>query len=612
MSGIGSLHLALTLMAMSAGAEEARPLPADLDALMRAEVDRLGGTGAAVALVIDGQIAHTAGYGLADRGHGRPVEADTTVFGLASTTKTFTALAAVLLANEGLISLDRPLDPPAAHGDLAARAGRPTLARLLTHTAGLEDVSIGSAARSPENLRPLQDYLQAYLHDPVMPAGELSSYSNVGYALAGHVLERASGEPLSRILATRVFDPLGMSSTSLAQPLPEDLQARRAIAYQGPEPDARPVPRIYFNDYPASGLFGTATDMGRFHAALLGHVDPLRPAVVERMTSTAHRNHPELPGLTLGFAEAEHHGVRTLRHGGDWQDYSNAGYLAPERGVALFVAFAHPDGGPVAEKAWALVLERLVAEDRGDTEQPPSESVDVGPTDPDRFAGTFRRERYSRHTIAKLGILTGQVLQADVSADGGQLRLWGQPLEAVASRTFRRPDSLRVGMRTDAEGRATHLFFGSDPHNTYRRLRWYEGATLQAALLGSIWSVLGIVLLGSGVRGRRRRATRSGSTLTAPPGSLLAMLGLAWLVLPVQVGILAMTDPWALQYGLGGVLRMALAAGWLVPTALLVTGAWTVRTHGVRPTGPAMRPWLFVVLLAGYAAHLLHWNLIGS
>lgn len=571
-----------------------------LDSLMADDLRPLASPGAALVLIVDGAVVHAAGYGLADRETGRRVHPDSTVFGFASSTKLFTSLAAILLAEEGVLRLDTAL----ATGDgLGVRAGRPTLRQLLTHTAGLEDATIGASAKTEEDLRSLGAYLAGHLNPPVLPAGSFSSYSNVGYALAGHAIEKAAGQSLGTLLTDRVFDPLGMVGSSLEQPLPAPLREARAIAYAGTGERAHPLPRIYFNDYPASGLFGTASDMGRLYLALLHRTPPLGESVVELLTTPAHRNHPGLPGLTLGFAEAEYGTVHTLRHGGDWQDYSNAGFVAPELATALFVAVAHPDGFATAERAWRLVIQHVAKADTAT-----SAPIAAAGQRLEQYEGAFRRQRYSRHTVARLGVLFGQVLQADLTVDEGRLRLWGRPLEPVGEQLFRRADGLMVGLRTDTNGRATHLFFGSDPHNTYARISWVQRASVQGIVTLTAWLLIAIVFVRAVRRAWRRRAS-GGAPTEALGGSdtlLAAALGLAWLYLPVLGGVLAATDPWKLQYGLTGTLQALLAGGWLIPTSIPLLLVATLRRNRLR-----FESWVVLGLLIGYTGILMHWNLIG-
>lgn len=135
------------------------------------------------------------------------------VFQVASVSKQFTAATALLLAEDGLLALTDPVakwlpEWPARWSDV-------TLHHLLTHTAGVghwEDVLPGGV----EDLPPLPQVLSAVAGAPLLdgPPPCPFRYSSPGYLLAADVLQRAAGMSYERLVAERVFRPLGMTSTS--------------------------------------------------------------------------------------------------------------------------------------------------------------------------------------------------------------------------------------------------------------------------------------------------------------------------------------------------------------------------------------------------------------
>lgn len=135
------------------------------------------------------------------------------VFQVASVSKQFTAATALLLAEDGLLSLT---DPVAKwRPEWPARWSDVTLHQLLTHTAGVghwEDVLPGGV----EDLPPRPEVLRAVAGAPFLdsPPGCPFRYSSPGYLVAADVLQRAAGVPYERLVSERVFRPLGMTSTS--------------------------------------------------------------------------------------------------------------------------------------------------------------------------------------------------------------------------------------------------------------------------------------------------------------------------------------------------------------------------------------------------------------
>ena len=163
--------------------------------------------GAAIALIQDGEIAWTAGFGVANALTRRPVTPDH-LFEVASNTKVVTAYTALRLVDQGILSLDRPLNaylsdpwlPPSQYRD------RITLRHVLSHSAGFG-----------RNIGSRQSHFAP---------GTRYSYSSIGLAYAQAVIEALTGEPLEQVSHQLVFVPLGMPSSSLVNS--DDLSLRTA------------------------------------------------------------------------------------------------------------------------------------------------------------------------------------------------------------------------------------------------------------------------------------------------------------------------------------------------------------------------------------------------
>ena len=126
-----SLSFLLTLLAVSAGADEAK-----VDTFIRAEMAKRGVPGVSVAVVREGKVVLARGYGSANAEHQVPARAET-VYQLASVTKQFTAAAVLLLASDGKLSLD---DNVRKYVPEVPDFGTPiTLRHLIHHTSGLRD-----------------------------------------------------------------------------------------------------------------------------------------------------------------------------------------------------------------------------------------------------------------------------------------------------------------------------------------------------------------------------------------------------------------------------------------------------------------------------------------
>lgn len=188
--------------------------------------------GGSLAVVTEGGTPFVRAYGWRDREARVPVAADT-VFGLASLTKSFTALTLLALEARGVLTLDDPVErhlPAFAYPGVSRGSVR--LVHLASHTSGLPPVrGLDFAIRPSQVGDPAQEFnrrdyrgapdlgdhaaLLDYLAGEGRPAlaapGRVVSYSNDGYALLGAVIEAATGEPYPDVVAREVLAPLGLT-----------------------------------------------------------------------------------------------------------------------------------------------------------------------------------------------------------------------------------------------------------------------------------------------------------------------------------------------------------------------------------------------------------------
>ena len=575
-----------------------------LDSTIDARMERHRLAGGAYALVRDGVLT-ARGFGVADITSREPVEAQRTVFGISSVSKTFTAAAVLQLVADGRLALDDPVAKHVPELKLREYDGRAVLVRhLLTHTGGFDDAGIGVSARRPEDVRPLAAYLTADMPPQVRPPGEVTAYSNHGYALAGLVVERAAGMPFARYVHDRVLAPLGMRSSSFAQPLPPELESARATPYAIRRREWRPVPRIWFNDAPASAMHTTAADMGLFMQAMLAR-DTLDPMLRRQFS-----NHPLVTGLTFGFRERRDGPVTAFDQGGDWQDYSSRLVIAPSLGVALFVAFNGEDGADAAEAMWQVVLG---ADSVPGAARPRSTGRGAAPLPyepPPGLAGSYRVARHSRTTIARLGILTGAIQQLDIRDDGDRLVLGFMPLHPAGEDAFTRGrERTIVAFRRGGDGAASHMFLERSPYSAFERVAWYDDRNLHHALFAIALALLPLGII-AGLVTRRRR--RTGTTaLRVSSGAAMATEVLALALLLGIGAVLARTDPWEFQYGMPAVVQ---ALVWLSPAVIalaIVAATATARVLARREGAIGDRTILVLRAATGLltAALLLHWRI---
>ena len=313
--------------------------------------------GISMGIVASGSLVHTVSVGYANRSQRTPASPDT-LYNIASLTKPFTATLALMLAEEGVVRLDAPVStylPENVRVPVDAAGGVITIRHLLSHTAGLPG--------QPPNRRnqvvdgPIDPGIwEAYSVSELyaaLPAttlkgkvGETFAYSNYGYALLGHVLERAAGTAFEDLLRKRLLAPLGMTDTAIT--LTGDQQRRLAASYWSEDPDrSEQRVRARFGDVAAFiGLTSSVRDLARFAAAHLQRGDAIDnpiPASARALMATPQTEIESIPlfrnEMALGwFRETRlDDGTFVLFHQGEVDGHASGMFLDPAAGVGVVI-----------------------------------------------------------------------------------------------------------------------------------------------------------------------------------------------------------------------------------------------------------------------------------
>lgn len=241
-------------------------------AALRALVEEPEIPGLSVAVAVDGQIMWAEGFGLASLELGAPVTPETR-FRIGSISKPITATAAVVLAQEGLLDLDEPIQ---TYLPDYPRPEPMTCRQLAGHTSGIRHYR-GLEVRSAEPYPLLRAAFEIYAADPLLfEPGADRSYSTYAYTTFGAVMEAAAGEEFFAIVTSRVLGPLGMEDTVVDAATP--VIAHRAAPYNpGPLGGVINAP---FTDHsykiPGGGMLSTPTDLVVLASALF------EPGLLER------------------------------------------------------------------------------------------------------------------------------------------------------------------------------------------------------------------------------------------------------------------------------------------------------------------------------------------
>ncbi|MBC7812293.1 MAG: beta-lactamase family protein [Burkholderiales bacterium] len=259
--------LGLTVGAVAGQDTSVDELGAQLDTLVPTLLEEHQVAGAAIAVIHDGEVAWTQGYGVANLDSAEPVTPDT-VFHVASISKAFTAWAILGLVESGDIELDAPVDQYLTRWNLPDSSYNPddvTIRRILSHTAGLS-VDGYEGYEPDEELPTLEQVLlgegkSARVTVLVTP-GVMFRYSGGGYEVLQLLIEEVTGEDYSDYMQETVFAPLGIENSSYE--LTPEIETNLATGYAGP---AVPKPIIRYTEQAAGGLYMTAADLASFVAA---------------------------------------------------------------------------------------------------------------------------------------------------------------------------------------------------------------------------------------------------------------------------------------------------------------------------------------------------------
>lgn len=325
---------------MSTTTAEASAETRELKDVVTEAMDRLHVPGVAVG-IINGDEEIMEGYGVTSVEYPLPVTAHT-LFQVGSTTKTISGLIAMRLVEQGRLDLDEPIRTylPDLRLSDAGATSRVTMRHLLTHTGGFEGDWFVDFGRGDDSLAKavvgMADLAQ------IAPLGEVWSYCNSGFYLAGRVIELITGKPYETVAREMVLTPLGLTESYF---FPEEAMTRSfAVGHsiQGNEVKVArpwPVPRVA---HPAGGLASSVRDNLRYARFLMGDgraEDGTRIVREETLRYMQSGLVPAGPDRWVGITwySREVDGIRLISHGGGTNGQVSAFVFAPERNFAIAV-----------------------------------------------------------------------------------------------------------------------------------------------------------------------------------------------------------------------------------------------------------------------------------
>lgn len=288
-----------------------------LDAAITAQMSKHGLPGVALAVVENGEIVYSQGYGTA--GRGRPMTAQTQML-IGSQSKSFTALAIAQLAEAGQLDLDAPVQAAipwfrVADEDASARI---TINHLLHHTSGLSDA--GYAVVLPDDATPEQAVRSLAQAQITASVGSKHQYFNRGYTTLAHIVELVSGQSYADYVQAHILDPLGMIASTAAPATATGLTQGYTRLFGFPVPMRERIPVYGVGE---GFIVSTAEDMARYAIAVMDEGAGLvSPAMMRRILT------PGLGAYGMGWIIVD--GGAKILHGGANQTFRTDVNLYPQ------------------------------------------------------------------------------------------------------------------------------------------------------------------------------------------------------------------------------------------------------------------------------------------
>ncbi|HAX69038.1 MAG TPA: serine hydrolase domain-containing protein [Anaerolineales bacterium] len=609
------------------GPTDAGEMEVFMDEMFTRHMEEYHIAGAAVAVVKDGQLFFAKGYGYADVENNIPVDAATTIFRTGSVGKVLTWTAVMQLVEQGKLDLDADIN---TYLDFQIPDTYPQpimLRHLMTHTSGIEDRWLNSVVTDSSELVSEREWLVDNFPGRVRPPGEAAGYSNYNAMLGGYIVARVSGEPYEEYVQKHIFDPLGMTHSTVQPQMPAELLPFVSKSYTFVDGAFQPFPDYLVQPagLPSGFHLTSVTDMARFMIARLeggfygdasSEIRILEEDTARQMLTTLYTPDPRLRGTAYGLFDFSDNGQWVVGHEGYAPVMESELMLLPDEHLGVYVVYNSleaKDGG-LATKHMGFQREffdHYYPAPVVETLQPPADFAERA----ERYVGFYRSANNHATTPEKVvGLLGGFALEVTAPGDGTLL----VPMEGLLLRFveveplyFRQVDgSFSLVFREDDAGNITHLFTNIQSENDFVKMDWYETSAFNMVAL-QICLLLLLSMLPVGlIRAFRNRAA---SRPTRVADSIL--FGISLLNALFLVGIAIWFRPMRPSELHGISLTVEIVMGLGVLSALLTPAAlvYTVLAWKNKYWGVAYRVYYTLVTVAavGFVWFLQYWNWLG-
>ena len=446
--------------------------------------------GASIAIIQNGKIVYSQGYGAANLEYGVP-NSPATVFHLGSVSKQFTAFAIYLLVQDGRLSLDDDVRKylPKLH-DFGKVI---TIRQLLHHTSGVRDVwnLLRLAGWRPDDVVTDDDVARLLFQQTELnfAPGDQFLYSNSGYTLLAMVVKQVTGKTLPAFAKERIFDPLGMAHTHFQDDYGIVVKDRAYSYARQPDGKSQYV-ALSDSTVGPSSLLSTVGDLARwdenFYTGEVGG-----PALLAQMQEKGKLNDGKEIEYASGLEIGKYRGLRTVEHAGGAAAYRSNILRFPDQRFSVVVL---ANAGDVNATALSFKIADIYLEDRlQPTPDKPSlgdkPEVTIDPKVLDAYVGDYELQDELRpgfivsfskdkdHLVARA---TGQSSLPMYAVSNTAFRLRVVPAEVVFDDPTEGGKTQNAILHQDGASLPMRRILITQP--TAERLKAYEGQFYSAEL----------------------------------------------------------------------------------------------------------------------------------
>ncbi len=325
--------------------------------------------GAGIAIVTNDSVIYMGGVGYANMETKKQVD-ENTVFGTGSITKSFVGLAFLKLVEEGKVDLQTPVKEIITDIDIDnpwEDTDPVRIVHLLEHTSGFNDINFNDYYLAGDPEIPMKEALKISSNSRKVRwrPGSMSSYSSAGYAVAGYVLEKITGERFEEYIRKNIFELLEMAESGFLL-TPENID-NFAQGYEG---NYKPSPFPYVYARPAGALNSSIHDMAVFVLFLMnkgkvGDEQLIGETLIDRMElpTTGWATEAGLKkGYGLGISNTFYRGFKWCGHNGATIGYAGVYAYSRElgKGCVLLTNYYDFDFVSGINEIWHLLQDYVI------------------------------------------------------------------------------------------------------------------------------------------------------------------------------------------------------------------------------------------------------------